>query len=63
MGYTGVYGKLLIPKLSKKQFLFCIEMAYQIQRSMGLQRGKSDWVDAVRIANYEAKNAKDLKQY
>lgn len=63
MEHTGVYGKLLISKLSEKQVAFCVEMAYQIQRSLGLQRGKSDRVDAVRIANYAAKNVADLKRY
>jgi transposase len=63
MEHTGVYGKLLISKLTEKQTHFCVEMGYQIQRSLGLQRGKSDRLDAVRIAKYAAKNASELKAY
>lgn len=63
MEHTGVYGKLLIAKLTEKHVHLCVEMGYQIQRSLGLQRGKSDRVDAVRIANYAAKNAAELKPF
>ena len=63
MEHAGVYGKLLISKLTEKQTHFCVEMGYQIQRSPGLQRGRSDRVDALRIANYAAKNASELKAY
>ena len=55
MEHTGVYGQLLITKLVEKQAYFCVEMPIQIIRSIGVQRGKSDAVDAKRIAVYASK--------
>lgn len=63
MEHTGVYGQLLITKLVEKQAHFCVEMPIQIIRSIGVQRGKSDAVDAKRIAVYASKNSRELKLY
>jgi transposase len=63
MEHTGVYGQLLITKLVEKQADFCVEMPIQIIRSIGVQRGKSDAVDAKRIAVYASKNSRDLELY
>lgn len=63
MEHTGVYGQLLITKLVEKQANFCVEMPIQIIRSMGVQRGKSDSVDAKRIAVYASKNHRELELY
>jgi len=63
MEHTGVYGQLLITKLVEKQAYFCVEMPIQIIRSIGVQRGKSDAVDAKRIAVYASKNSRELKLY
>jgi len=63
MEHTGVYGQLLITKLVEKQAHFCVEMPIQIIRSIGVQSGKSDAVDAKRIAVYASKNSRELKLY
>ncbi len=63
MEHTGVYGQLLITKLVEKQACFCVEMPIQIIRSIGVQRGKSDAVDAKRIAVYASKNSRELELY
>lgn len=63
MEHTGVYGQLLITKLVEKQANFCVEMPVQIIKSIGVQRGKTDRVDAKRIAMYAFKNYRELKLY
>jgi len=63
MEHTGVYGKLIIAKLIEEQALICVEMSLRIMRSMGLQRGKNDKIDAIRIAQYATKNYNELEIY
>lgn len=63
MEHTGVYGKLIIAKLVEKQACFCVEMPIQITKSIGMQRGKSDKIDAKRIAFYASKNYQELELY
>ena len=63
MEHTGVYGKLIIAKVVEKQAHFCVEMPIQITKSIGLHRGKNDRVNAKRIAQYAAKNHKELELY
>lgn len=50
--HTGVYSNLLLEYLSSVHALVCVEMALQIKQSQGIQRGKSDKIDALRIAEY-----------
>ncbi len=52
MEHTGIYCTILLSELHAAGAKVSIESAYQIQRSLGLQRGKSDQVDARRIAEY-----------
>lgn len=59
--HTGIYGRKLAFKLSEKQWCVWIEMPVAILRSMGLQRGKNDKVDAKRIAMYAMKNHEEAK--
>ncbi len=63
MEHTGVYGKLIVTKLVEKQANLCVEMSLRIIRSLGLQRGKNDQIDAIRIARYAAKNQEELEIY
>ncbi len=63
MEHTGIYGKLLIAKLLEKQASFCVEMSLRIIRSLGIQRGKNDKLDAIRIAQYASKNCNELELY
>lgn len=59
--HTGIYGRKLCYTLFKKQWCVWIEMPVAILRSMGLQRGKNDKVDAKRIAIYAMKNQEQAK--
>lgn len=59
--HTGIYGRKLSYTLFEKQWCVWVEMPVAILRSMGLQRGKSDKVDAKRIAMYAMKNNEQAK--
>lgn len=63
MGHTGIYGRLLITKLLGAEANFCVEMSLRIIRSLGIQRGKNDKIDAIRIAQYAVKNCKEMELY
>ncbi len=63
MEHTGVYGKLLIAKLVERKANLAVEMSLKIVRSLGLQRGKNDKTDALRIARYASKNHRELKAH
>ncbi len=63
MEHTGVYGRLIIAKLVEKQANFCVEMPVQIGKSIGVQRGKNDKIDAVRIAQYVTKNHGEMQLF
>lgn len=52
MEHTGVYCRLLSGYLTENNYNVWLEMPVQIIRSLGLQRGKNDRIDAVRIARY-----------
>lgn len=54
--HTGMYGRLLIKCLMIEKFSLWVEMSLKIIRSIGIQRGKNDKVDAQRIAYYAMKN-------
>lgn len=59
--HTGLYGRKLALILSERQCCVWIEMPVAILRSMGLQRGKNDKVDAKRIAIFAMKNHHEAK--
>src|SRR2546421_6510091 len=48
----GLYNEFIVKELYKKKMLLWVESALQIKRSLGLQRGKSDQLDSLRIAQY-----------
>jgi transposase len=52
MEHTGIYCRLLSGYLTENNYHVWLEMPVQIIRSLGLQRGKNDRIDAVRIARY-----------
>jgi transposase len=52
MEHTGVYCRLLSQYLIERKYHVWLEMPIQIKRSIGVQRGKSDSIDAKRIAEY-----------
>lgn len=61
MEHTGIYNHHLLQYLFSKNAHVCLEAAVHIKMSSGLQRGKSDKVDAVRIAQYAYRNRDELK--
>jgi transposase len=63
MEHTGIYGKPLMRCLIAENANLWMEMSFQIIRSMGIQRGKNDKIDACRIALYAYKHAEDAKLY
>jgi transposase len=50
--HTGLYCRVLSNYLVENQYAVWLEMPAQILRSLGIQRGKTDQVDAKRIATY-----------
>jgi len=52
MEHTGVYGLPLCSVLSEKNILYSLVPALEIQRSIGIQRGKNDKADSKAIAKY-----------
>lgn len=63
MENTGIYCYHLLKYLELKDSKVCVENAYALKRSQGLQRGKNDKVDAQRIALYAWKNRDDIREY
>jgi len=61
--HTGMYGKVIIQNLLSKEFNIWVEMSLRIIRSLGVQRGKNDKVDAERIAYYAFKNQEEAQFY
>jgi transposase len=61
MEHTGIYNQHILSFLYAKKASVCLEAAINIKLSSGLQRGKSDQIDAVRIAQYANKNCTELK--
>lgn len=61
--HTGMYGKLIIKYLIGFNFSIWVEMSLKIIRSIGVQRGKNDKVDAERIAYYAIKNVDEAVIY
>lgn len=50
--HTGLYGRVLSNYLVENQYAVWLEMPVQILKSLGVQRGKNDQLDAKRIATY-----------
>ena len=63
MEHTGHYGALLAFKLTEKQICFSLVNPLEIKHSAGISRGKTDSVDAYRIAMFAANNKHRIKPY
>lgn len=63
MENTGIYHRLLVGWLQQQMAFVWVEMAVQIKWSMGVQRGKSDPVDAGRICLYAFRNQDKAQNY
>jgi transposase len=56
MEHTGIYNNLLLNHFNKQKYNVWVESARQIKLSLGTVRGKSDKLDAKRIAYYCFRN-------
>ena len=54
------YGSVFTGFMSKKKCMICNESALRIKKSMGIERGKNDSLDAERILDYSIKNKEKL---
>jgi transposase len=61
MEYTGGYEYKLIAFCEEKSLLYARISGLAIKRSMGITRGKSDKVDAARIAQYAEEKHKSIQ--
>jgi transposase len=52
MEHTGIYNAHLLEWLHQQKLAIWLESSLQIKQAGGMQRGKSDKVDAQRIAQY-----------
>jgi len=59
----GVYSKALLDYFTDKNILLCVESGFRIKRSLGIQRGKNDKLDAKRIACYALTHRKTLQLF
>jgi transposase len=59
--HMGIYARFLKDVFPMKKVRICFESPLQIRLSLGIQRGKSDALDAARIADYARKNFEKLK--
>lgn len=61
--HTGLYSKAISRFVLSEQSNLWLEMSLKIIRSMGVQRGKNDKIDAIRIALYAQRHQDDMKLY
>lgn len=61
MEHTGIYNNPLLKALYQQSANTWVERAAHIQESMGLTRGKTDQVDAKRIALFAYKNRDEVR--
>lgn len=59
--FTGIYNNPLLKALHQQSACIWVERAAHIQESMGLTRGKTDQVDAKRIALFAYKNRDEAR--
>jgi len=59
--HTGIYNNHLLAYLHQIKAQVCLQAASQIKSSLGNMRGKSDKIDALRIAQYAYKNREELR--
>lgn len=61
--HTGMYSFQLALFLTEKKYHFVLIPGLEIKRSLGIQRGKNDKVDAKRIALYTYRRKDEIKPY
>lgn len=50
--HTGIYSQNILNLAAQENLALWLESSLRIKRSLGLQRGKSDKIDAIRISEY-----------
>jgi len=50
--HTGIYNEVLVDVLCDRELNIWVEQGLHVKRSLGLQRGKTDKVDAFRLSEY-----------
>jgi transposase len=63
MEHTGHFGAFLAFKLTEEDICFSIINPLEVKHSVGLTRGKTDPIDAYRIAAYALSNQHRIKPY
>jgi transposase len=58
---TGVYTYPMLSFVAQNQANIWVESGTRIKKSGGIQRGKTDKVDALRIATYASKNQENIR--
>jgi transposase len=61
--HTGLYSQQLALYLSEKEYSFVMIPGLEIKRSLGISRGKSDKIDAEKIAQYGYRRREELSPY
>lgn len=61
--HTGLYSQQLALFLSEKEYNFVMIPGLEIKRSLGISRGKSDKIDAEKIAQYGYRRREELSPY
>lgn len=61
--HTGMYSYALACYMSEKQMNYIMVPGLEIKRSLGIQRGKNDRVDAMRIAQYAYRRREEVTTY
>ncbi len=54
--HMGTYGRTLVNVITGKKLHLWLPSAYHIKHSLGLQRGKSDKIDSIKIAQFAQAN-------
>lgn len=63
MEHTGYYGFLLAFEFSKRNLRYSLLNPLEMKHAAGLTRGKTDTIDAYRIASYALSNMHKLQPY
>ncbi len=61
--HTGMYSYALASFMSEKHMSYIIVPGLEIKRSLGIQRGKNDQIDARKIAQYAYRRREEVKLF
>jgi transposase len=61
--HTGIYSYALASHMSERHINYVIVPGLEIKRSLGIQRGKNDQIDAKKIAQYAYRRRDEVTMY